>query len=357
MAKNLFDAVYGSLIAGAVGDALGAPVEGMQYNEIREKYGKMTDLINNPVYYTNHMPGAVTDDTQMRHIICKAIADKQGRILPAEMAKAMMEKLNPEKVWISDVLALERLKCGISEWESGKGAIPCGCASMGIAPAGIINAGDPEQAYQDGYCLASVHNTGENVEFAASFAAAQAAAFLPDVTQDAIIKVIYRYSTDIVRRAFDLTMDIAYGCSDLDQFTEKFYDKMLDWTWPLRPGTWNKHKFFSGNSREFMPVVFAIMHYTPELNQALIDGASFGRDCDTISSMVGNIAGTIAGASALRQDWIEQCTKANEDMFIYVDGDAKCDFADMARRLVKSLENERSKAEMRAHWLGKVLKY
>ena len=42
MAKDIVDAVYGSLVAGAIGDALGAPAENMYYQDIRVKYGKLT---------------------------------------------------------------------------------------------------------------------------------------------------------------------------------------------------------------------------------------------------------------------------------------------------------------------------
>ena len=43
----LFNKVYGSVIGGAIGDSLGAPIEGWQYNEIRQKYGRLTELISN----------------------------------------------------------------------------------------------------------------------------------------------------------------------------------------------------------------------------------------------------------------------------------------------------------------------
>ena len=42
----LFKKVYGCLIGGAIGDALGGPVEGMHYEFIRRLYnGRVTDLM------------------------------------------------------------------------------------------------------------------------------------------------------------------------------------------------------------------------------------------------------------------------------------------------------------------------
>jgi hypothetical protein len=40
MAKDLLDAVYGSLIGGAIGDALGALVDGWHYTDIRRGHGR-----------------------------------------------------------------------------------------------------------------------------------------------------------------------------------------------------------------------------------------------------------------------------------------------------------------------------
>ncbi len=59
---NSFDQIRGSLLGGAVGDALGAPVEFMTLTEIKAKFG--------PAGVTDYAPaygrlGAITDDTQM----------------------------------------------------------------------------------------------------------------------------------------------------------------------------------------------------------------------------------------------------------------------------------------------------
>jgi ADP-ribosylglycohydrolase len=59
----ILDRVRGCLLAGAVGDALGAPIELMPIEEIRERFGPagVTDL--EPCY--GRAGGAITDDTQL----------------------------------------------------------------------------------------------------------------------------------------------------------------------------------------------------------------------------------------------------------------------------------------------------
>ena len=82
MAKDILDAVYGCLIGGAIGDAMGAPVEMMYYTDIREQYGKVdkfyqTRRRNSGDHYGEEgkegPPGSISDDTTLRHYICLAI--------------------------------------------------------------------------------------------------------------------------------------------------------------------------------------------------------------------------------------------------------------------------------------------
>lgn len=55
---------------------------------------------------------------------------------------------------------------------------------------------------------------------------------------------------------------------------------MLDWTWPLPQGDWKKERYFCGHSREFVRVVPALLYLTKgDVNQRVIEGANFGRDC------------------------------------------------------------------------------
>ena len=56
------DAIRGCMLGGAVGDALGAPVEFMDEADIRRKYGK--DGVSGYVEFADGT-GAITDDTQM----------------------------------------------------------------------------------------------------------------------------------------------------------------------------------------------------------------------------------------------------------------------------------------------------
>jgi ADP-ribosylglycohydrolase len=301
--------------------------------------------------------GWFSDDTTMRHLLCLAIARKGGRVTPDDYRDVLVEKLNPNRVWANERALLHKLKAGVNPWESGRGMIPAGCATMAIAPIGIINAGDPGQAYQDGFNIAYLDQEGHNRDGAATMAAGVAAAFLSGVTIEQVLEVMREHSSYLIRRAIDLTMDLAYASETVDEFAAQYYAKMLDWSWPSPPGrAWNKNHFFSGNTIELVPITMAMLHFCQgDVNQSMIEAASFGRDCDTTASMAGSIAGAMQGASAIRPDWIETVEGANEDFYLEVDGDADANFYSMAQRLVDALRAEAQAAQDRVLVLEQLL--
>ena len=132
------NAVYGSIIGGAIGDALGVPVEGWYWNEIREKYRRVTELLpgthgnTGPLYGgkdgmsygaaydgPHTPPGAITDDTTLRQVLCLVIIRKGGRVTPDDYAELWIEKLNPNRVWVNERIVLWKLKIGMSPWDTG----------------------------------------------------------------------------------------------------------------------------------------------------------------------------------------------------------------------------------------------
>lgn len=63
--------IKGALYGFAIGDAMGATTEFMNEMEIRNNYGRVTEILGGG--WLNLKPGAVTDDTQMMLCVCEAI--------------------------------------------------------------------------------------------------------------------------------------------------------------------------------------------------------------------------------------------------------------------------------------------
>ncbi len=61
-----------------------------------------------------------------------------------------------------------------------------------------------------------------------------------------------------------------------------------------------------------MPLALGFLVVTRgDFEQSIFGGANYGRDCDSIASMAGAIAGTLHGAQAIRPGWIDQIKRAN----------------------------------------------
>jgi len=79
----LFDKIYASMLAAAIGDAMGGPVEGWHYERIAATHGVVKTLLpyDDPPDFHAHfatIPGAITDDTRLKHILCNAAAAFHG---------------------------------------------------------------------------------------------------------------------------------------------------------------------------------------------------------------------------------------------------------------------------------------
>ncbi|MDR2044169.1 MAG: ADP-ribosylglycohydrolase family protein [Clostridium sp.] len=80
MRKSL-DKIRGALLGVAVGDALGAPLEFMSAEEIRQKHGTVREMIGGG--WLNVAPGEITDDTQMTLAVAEGIAESPSDPIPA----------------------------------------------------------------------------------------------------------------------------------------------------------------------------------------------------------------------------------------------------------------------------------
>jgi ADP-ribosylglycohydrolase len=354
VAKVFIDAVYGCLIGGAIGDALGAPVENWHYTDIRERYGKVREFW--PHDHGAGLAGSVTDDSTLRHYMCLAIVRKGGRITPDDYARVWLEDLNPDRLFHTERIVLEKLRLGMSPWETGRGQLLADAAIMSIAPVGIINAGNPAQAYQDAFNVASMHQDGIERDAAATAAAGFAAAFAPGASVESVLKTMEERSTQEVGRLVSMAMGMARNATSVDGFVERFYATMLDRSFPVPQGVaWKEDRSPAPTSREVLPAVVGIFYLCEgEPNRCIVEGASFGRDADTIASVVGGLSGTLRGADAIREDWIEQCEEANEEFFAEVEGDEQANFRRMASLLVEATESEKRAIRQRLDTLSRI---
>lgn len=357
MDETLLDKVFGCLIGGAIGDAMGAPAEDWHYSDIRPKFGRINTFLPQPARKRDGAPGQITDDTTLRHYMCLAIIRKGGRITPDDYARIWLSDLNPERLFFTERIVLEKLKLGMNPWETGRGQPLADAAIMAVAPVGIINAGDPAQAYQDAFNISSIHQDGIERDAAASTAAGFAAAFLPDATPVSVLDVMYEHGTFDTRRLITIGRELAAETSNFDRFTEQFYLRFLDRSFPRPPDwVWHKDRTVSPTSREVLPIVAGLFELCEGKPEACISaGASFGRDADTIATVLGGLSGALFGASAIPGDWIAQSEQANVGFFREVSPDKMSSFRSTAEEMVQALRAERERVAARLAMLDELI--
>jgi ADP-ribosylglycohydrolase len=75
--------------------------------------------------------------------LCQAIIEAGGHIGPDQYAQVWLDRLNPDRLFVTERLVLEKLRLGMSPWETGRGQLAADAAIMAIAPVGVINAAEP----------------------------------------------------------------------------------------------------------------------------------------------------------------------------------------------------------------------
>jgi len=72
----------------------------------------------------------------------------------------------------------------------------------------------------------------------------------------------------------------------------------------------NKDLYFrpiTCDSLETIPLTIALFHLADgDVEKSIMYASNFGRDADTIASMVGAIAGAFCGVDAIKKDWQEK---------------------------------------------------
>ncbi len=327
---SLQSRIRGCLLGGLIGDAMGAPTEGKTYQQIAETFGEVTDF-----------EGAGTDDTAIRLILIDAIFTSRGHPRVDDFADAFLraEGVSYRLWWVPVKNMFHRLQAGLElPADVGWGNMHSSSSAMAIAPLGILNAADPRRAARETFELAGlIHGgpSGFSRDAACAMAAAVAAAFVPNATVttvlDAATAFLLPTSAKEMRDEIASTLELAKRCGNYETFRSAFYQRGLREIMP--------------DPRETVPVTLALFSLADgDPNRAIVMGANFGRDADTIATMVGGLAGALRGAEAVRPDWVQKAESG-----------AGASYRSTVDRLVELLEERRDQARQYAATLDQLL--
>lgn len=288
----LYKKIYGCLLGGIIGDAMGAPTEDLTYEEIKEKFGYITDF-----------EGAGTDDSAIKLILCEAILKHEGHVTADEFAEAFLnnKKTYYNLFFIPVKNMFHKIESGLElPVYAGLGNMQSSSSAMSISPLGIINACDPRQAAMEAYDVAGLIHGGVSTfcrDGACAIAAAVAQAMDPTSDVESIVEAATAYlhtlsSAEMIENV-ERVMEIAKRTETYEGFRKEFYEVCL--------------RDIVSDSRETVPCALALFYLADgDPVKAIQYAANLGRDADTIGTMVGAIAGAYKGIDGLAVEWIEK---------------------------------------------------
>jgi hypothetical protein len=338
MGNRLHDKVYGWLMGGAVGDAMGAVVENMHYLDIREQYGRVEGFCDyeaqhiggRPPYETYSLfwherksvkrevphpfgawrlkAGVYTDDMRFRLLGIRSFLKRRRRITGWEFAEDLiqyrLESANllegdPRRVWADAMFILDELVTMCLKSPFGHTILVGGVWG---SPAGIINAGDPRAGAQDGGLIGAI----------------VAQAMHPEATVDSLIKAAFDHADALPdgdygplptwASAFRTRLERAIACAEQSGDVFELIARLYEWLCGTCP------PFSVQNVFEALVVALAMIYKAKgDFRQAVVGSVNFGRDCDTIASISGEILGALHGIACIPEEWIGVIERENPE--------------------------------------------
>ena len=277
MARNE-DKVRGALYGVAIGDALGGPLEFMNAEQIKQKYGgRVTDMVGGG--WLNLAPGETTDDTAMTLAVCEGIMENSSA--PIEpIGRRFIEWVNtaPKDIGMtcarSVATARENLAAGMA-------------AEMAWEKAGINTA--IENGDLSGGNGALMRTIGTALAYEDEDDRANYTTRIAEMTHyDDLSSDICRYYADSVHHFIKDEQDA--GVRALDMMSVYGFGSCVN------PSGW---------VQDSMECAYLAFTTETDFENALITAVNLGGDSDTIGAIVGGLAGAYYGYDAIPQRWIE----------------------------------------------------
>jgi ADP-ribosylglycohydrolase len=348
----LFKKVHGCLLGGAIGDALGGPVEHWTPEQIRETYGGNLDRFvpydrppsHHGQFGEGERIGAYTDDTRLKHLLCKAIFNAEGKPRAGDLVHVLAEAYHHAPDAMHEGFVEEYYMKAI--WGRDKlifGGEPTNGAIMANSPLGLITACRPDEAYQLGFDLA-FFTDGHAKTAAAMMVAAIAEAMRPQATVDGVIEAArgahlrfarrregdhwhnetWRYDPNL--KFLDEALTIARQERDVFALHEPLVN-LLEWG-----------HLFSESIHTLVVALSMFVAAQGDVKQAIMGAVMYGRDKDSYASVSGALCGALRGVDTIPPEWIQPVIAANLEV----------DMHEYARRLTDIImaNTQRARADL-----------
>jgi len=277
---TLEDRFIGCMLGLALGDAIGAPFEGLGPYDIYQGFGSAHNIVINPPEELLHY----TDDTQMMIALAEHLIDWSGASdEEAELMRRFVENFDENRGYGPGARQLIESASAGEDWRTLRHTInPGGSfgngAAMRVAPIGLLFRDDLDRVWDEAERSAlPTHTHPIGIEGAQLIA----------------------LSVAVVSRMTTFNPQVFFDELSRRAVTEEF-------RWQLsvasNPDLVESPSYFGNDLRADRSVVTAIVCFTthPDSYRAAVGRAiGFGGDTDTLAAMTGAISGAFHGAGAL----------------------------------------------------------
>lgn len=355
MVKAGIDNYAGCLLGGAIGDALGAPIEFMSLPSILAKYGE--NGVCNYVEFSDNI-GRFTDDTQMTLFTAEGLLRYINRGIIRGIGGAYVQIVhnsylrwlhtqhgwNSDKPSLSDNLegwlltnkllfkrrspgntclsALRSMKCGSIEYpiNDSKG---CG-GVMRVAPVGLVFHDDPKEAFKISAELAAItHGHPSGYLSAGTFSA-----IISFINQGQKLESATEKSLKILRRQknHEETLSAIRKALMFYGTTEPTYEIVQK----IGDG-WTGEKALAIS-------LYCALSYSNDFEKAVNLSINHSGDSDSTGAITGNIVGLIVGKEGIPKHLIdnlesaEVVTEIAEDLYTECKSDFDNEDVDWCRK-------------------------
>ena len=295
---GLREKIHGNILAGAIGNAMGSPVEGKLFNEIDAEHPGGIRTVLDPSRLESE------DDNQMAMLLSETYIERGGApVMARHFGRTWRERLDRDHFFpLCMGNAYDMLRAGWDPRIAGHWSVVTGSTVMCMEPVGMYNAADPEFAVIDATAVSYMYQRGLDVSAAANMAAAVAEALRPGANVDSVcraaleaaprerLRTFDRRPFKSFREYLDACLTVADKYTDVLAARAELYEKCLLY-----------HHIDPLELWGFSLAIFKIAD--GDVRQCAIGGTNIGRDSDTIAGRAAMLAGTLRGADAVPAEW------------------------------------------------------
>jgi ADP-ribosylglycohydrolase len=315
----------------AVGDALGAPLEGLSAQQIRSHYGRVTDYVDGRLAwkrkpYRWRLRGLYSDDTQQALALCDVLLDFR-RVDPERVAELYLALAKPKGTFVgahrgvgrSFRQVLAALERGVPPHLTGQPSAGIG-AAMRIAPVPLYFGDEIGQMFNSAMA-ASLMTHRDIRSLSGALAVAHTVRRLA-AGGPRIPSLLFRVAADLVKHEEEIHTSYGEAVMNLDKHrlslsraiahVESLLDAPRDRALASLVDEANRHGAEPVCKRPTMgfppaciPTCLYLLLSTDSFEEAMTEVVNLGGDTDTAGAILGAIAGVYYGADAIPRRWLD----------------------------------------------------